>query len=39
VNIAFDQLMEGEEVKFIEEMASEGPQAKRVSVGRHHIPL
>jgi len=39
VNIAFDQLMEGEEVKFIEEMAAEGPQAKRVSVGRHHIPL
>jgi len=39
VNVSFDQLMEGEEVKFIEEMAAEGPQAKRVSVGRHHIPL
>ena len=39
VNIAFDQLQEGVEVKFIEEMAAEGPQAKRVSVGQHHIPL
>lgn len=39
VNVAFDQLKEGDEVKFIEEMAAEGPQAKRVSVGQHHIPL
>jgi ribosomal subunit interface protein len=39
VNVAFDQLKEGDEVKFIEDMAAEGPQAKRVSVGRHHIPL
>ena len=39
VNITFDQLKEGDEVKFIEEMAAEGPQAKRVSVGRHHLPL
>lgn len=39
VNASFDQLKEGDEVKFIEEMAAEGPQAKRVSVGRHHIPL
>jgi ribosomal subunit interface protein len=39
VNIAFDQLQEGHEVKFIEEMAAEGPQAKRVSIGQHHIPL
>jgi ribosomal subunit interface protein len=39
VNVTFDQLKEGDEVKFIEEMAAEGPQAKRVSVGHHHIPL
>lgn len=39
VNINFDQLQEGIEVKFIEEMAAEGPQAKRVSIGHHHIPL
>jgi len=39
VNTRFDQIREGDEVKFIEEMAAEGPQAKRVSVGRHHIPL
>ena len=39
VNTRFDQIKEGDEVKFIEEMAAEGPQAKRVSVGRHHIPL
>ena len=39
VNIHFDQLQEGHEVKFIEEMAAEGPQAKRVSIGHHNIPL
>jgi ribosomal subunit interface protein len=39
VNINFDQLQEGIEVKFIEEMAAEGPQAKRVSIGHHRIPL
>jgi ribosomal subunit interface protein len=39
VNINFDQLQEGVEVKYIEEMAAEGPQAKRVSIGHHHIPL
>ena len=39
VNVGFDQLKEGDEVKFIEEMAAEGPQAKRVSIGQHHIPL
>jgi ribosomal subunit interface protein len=39
VNINFDQLQEGVEVKFIEEMAAEGPQAKRVSIGHHNIPL
>ena len=39
VNVAFDQIKAGDEVKFIEEMAAEGTQAKRVSVGRHGIPL
>ena len=33
----FDHLKEGDEVKFIEEMGAEGPQAKRVSVGKHHL--
>jgi ribosomal subunit interface protein len=37
VNTTFDKLKEGDAVKFIEEMASEGPQAKRVSVGHHHV--
>lgn len=31
----FDDLVEGTEVQFIEEMAAEGPQAKRVSAGKH----
>jgi ribosomal subunit interface protein len=31
----FDQLEPGVAVQFIEEMAAEGPQAKRVSVGKH----
>lgn len=38
VNVNFDQLSEGVEVKFIEETAAEGLQAKRVSVGSHHTP-
>jgi ribosomal subunit interface protein len=38
VNVNFDQLSEGAEVKFIEEAAAEGLQAKRVSVGSHHTP-
>lgn len=38
VNPAFHQLNVGDEVKFIEELAAEGPQAKRVSIGRHHVP-
>jgi len=38
VNVNFDQLSEGAEVKFIEEVAAEGLQAKRVSVGSHHAP-
>jgi ribosomal subunit interface protein len=39
VNTTIDQIKTGDEVKFIEEMAAEGPQAKRVSIGHHHIPL
>jgi len=39
VNTTFDQVKTGDEVKFIEEMAAEGPQAKRVSVGQRRIPL
>lgn len=38
VNTTFDQLREGDAVKFIEEGAAEGPQAKRVSVGTHRLP-
>jgi ribosomal subunit interface protein len=38
VSPAFHQLNVGDEVKFIEELAAEGPQAKRVSIGRHHVP-
>jgi cold shock CspA family protein len=35
VHPSFADLAEGTEVQFIEEMAAEGPQAKRVSVGKH----
>jgi len=38
VNTTLKQLSEGDAVKFIEDMAAEGPQAKRVSVGHHHLP-
>lgn len=38
VSPAFDQLKVGDEVKFIEELAAEGAQAKRVSMGHHHVP-
>lgn len=34
----FEQLREGDEVKFIAEAAGEGMQARRVSVGHHHFP-
>ncbi|HWQ40362.1 MAG TPA: ribosome-associated translation inhibitor RaiA [Burkholderiales bacterium] len=36
VHPAFEQLAPGMGVQFIEDMAAEGPQAKRVSVGKHH---
>ncbi len=32
----FDELAAGTEVQFLEEIAEEGPQAKRVSAGKHH---
>jgi cold shock CspA family protein len=35
VHSTFEQLAPGAEVQFIEEMAAEGPQAKRVSAGKH----
>jgi ribosomal subunit interface protein len=35
VHPTFEKLEPGAEVQFIEEMAAEGPQAKRVSVGKH----
>jgi ribosome-associated translation inhibitor RaiA/cold shock CspA family protein len=35
VHQTFEQLAPGAELQFIEEMAAEGPQAKRVSVGKH----
>jgi ribosomal subunit interface protein len=33
----FDQLAAGSEVQFLEDIGSEGFQAKRVSTGKHHI--
>lgn len=38
VHPGFDQLRIGDEVQFVEEVADEGLQAKRVSVGKHHFP-
>jgi ribosomal subunit interface protein len=37
VNTTLGQLKEGDAVKFIEEVAAEGMQAKRVSVGQHQL--
>lgn len=34
----FDQLEVGMEVEFLQQVAGEGLQAKRVTAGRHHIP-
>jgi ribosomal subunit interface protein len=36
-NNNFEQLEEGSEVQFLEDIAGEGFQAKRVSTGRHHV--
>jgi cold shock CspA family protein len=33
----FEKLEEGSEVKFLEDIGGEGPQAKRVSAGKRHI--
>lgn len=39
VNITLKRLNEGDTVKFIEDSAAtEGLQARRVSIGRHHLP-
>jgi ribosomal subunit interface protein len=35
VHPTFEQLAPGSDVQFIEELAAEGPQAKRVSAGKH----
>lgn len=37
VDPAFLKLAVGDEVQFLEEFAADGRQAKRVSVGKHHI--
>jgi ribosomal subunit interface protein len=37
VNQSFERLEPGTAVQFIEEMAAEGTQAKRVSVGKHKV--
>jgi ribosomal subunit interface protein len=37
VHPPFEHLAPGEEVQFIEETADEGPQAKRVSAGKHQV--
>jgi len=34
----FVKLQPGDEVKFMDDFGNDGQQAKRVSVGRHHIP-
>jgi ribosomal subunit interface protein len=34
----FDRLEIGTEVEFVEEMGNEGPQARTVSLGKHHVP-
>lgn len=35
-NANFDRLQQGDEVFYVEEAGQEGPQARRVTVGRHH---
>jgi len=37
VDPPFEHLKEGDEVQFIQQLADEGPQAKRISVGKHHF--
>lgn len=42
IDPSFDRMQEGDEVKFVEELGgelgAESPQAKRISVGKHHLP-
>ncbi len=38
INVDLDQLEVGTEVMYVEEILNEGPQAKQVSVGKHHRP-
>jgi ribosomal subunit interface protein len=38
VNPSFDRLEEGTDVQFLEEIAAQGAQAKRVTAGKHHAP-
>lgn len=38
INADLDGLEDGTEVMFVEEHGQEGPQAKQVSVGKHHPP-
>ncbi len=35
---AFERLNTGEEVQFVSDMSGDSPQAKRVSIGKHHEP-
>ena len=35
----YDRLEIGTEVEFVEEMGNEGPQARMVSLGKHHVSL
>jgi cold shock CspA family protein len=35
----FDRLEISTEVEFVEEMGNEGPQARMVSLGKHHVSL
>jgi ribosome-associated translation inhibitor RaiA/cold shock CspA family protein len=37
VHPAFEHLKPGTSVQFVEDLTGEGPQAKRVSVGKHHV--
>jgi ribosomal subunit interface protein len=37
VTPAFDQLKEGDEVQFIADLSGDRPQAKRLSIGKHHL--
>lgn len=39
VTPAFEQLKVGDEVQFIVDLSADAPQAKRVSIGRHHTIL